>query len=249
MIINLIFKNMLVTVSWISKKYDEFNKLYWENKLPKNLVFKTNRSRTSWGFASYRYDYSNDTIIPESIVISNYYDSPEYVKIQTLLHEMIHIADYTFNPHHFLKNGRRISKRTYDPHGWWFNQEAKRISNISDFTITNHVTREEAKASSLSENSRRLISNKQNNALICVVYGTNCNFYFKTDVNKVKNLHKTIKSYRFYRIGEIRKIKYYTFENERLANLRSCGTRLCGWFLSNKDMLTQLENIKATEVK
>lgn len=240
---------MLVTVSWIREKYNEFNKLYFDDLLPKNLVFKVNRSKSSWGFASYRYDYSNDTIHPEAITISNYYDSPEYVKIQTLLHEMIHIKDYTFNPHHFLKNRRRISKRTYDAHGSWFNEEAKRISKLSGFTITNHVTREESKVSALSEHSKRLIANKQNNALICVIYGTKYNFYFKTDITKLKTLKRTIKSYIFYKIGDIKKVKYYTFEDEKLANTRSCGKLLKGWFADNISILNKLKSIKATEVK
>ena len=59
-----------------------------------NINFVVSRARNSWGMAYYKFDWKNDTIIPEKIAISNYYDSPENVKIQTLLHEMIHIADY-----------------------------------------------------------------------------------------------------------------------------------------------------------
>ena len=99
---------MLVTKNWIEKNYNKFNKLYWDGKLPV-IEFKINRSRNTWGFASFRYDFMNDTIIPLAITMSNYYDSPENVKIQTLLHEMIHIADYTFQPEHFIHNGRKVS--------------------------------------------------------------------------------------------------------------------------------------------
>ena len=99
---------MLVTKNWIEKNYNKFNKLYWDGKLPV-IEFKINRSRNTWGFASFRYDFMNDTIIPLAITMSNYYDSPENVKIQTLLHEMIHIADYTFQPEHFIRNGRKVS--------------------------------------------------------------------------------------------------------------------------------------------
>ena len=240
---------MLVTVSWISKKYDEFNKKLFKGKLP-NIKFKVGRSKYSWGFASYRYDWARDTIIPEAITISNYYDSPEKVKIQTLLHEMIHIADYTFHPEHFIKNRRKVSARQYNAHGQWFMNEAFRISNLSGYNVTNHVTYEEKKISCLSERSKKCLENKKNNAIICVVYGTSgINFYFKTDIYKIEMIKKTINRYKFYHIGDIKKIKYYTFDNESLASMRSCAKRLTGWFANNEAMLNRLERIKATEVR
>lgn len=239
---------MTVTTAWIEKNYNKFNQELWEGKLPK-ISFKVNRSRRMWGFATYRYDWAHDTIHPESIVISNYYDSPENVKIQTLLHEMIHIADYTFYPEHFIKNGRRVSTRTYDAHGYWFTNEARRISEETGYKVTNHVTREEVGVSCLTERSKRCLENKKNNALICVVSGTTgINFYFKTDIHKVEIVKKTVKRYIFYRIGEVKTIKFYSFKDDRLANIRSCATRLVGWHCSNIELKNKLRNIKATEI-
>ena len=240
---------MLVTKNWIEKNYNKFNKLYWDGKLPV-IEFKINRSRNTWGFASFRYDFMNDTIIPLAITMPNYYDSPENVKIQTLLHEMIHIADYTFHPEHFIRNGRKVSARSYDAHGYWFNTEAQRLSKESGYKIANHVTKEEIGCSKLSESTIRAQENKRNNAIICVVYGTSgTNFYFKTDIYKIKLMKATIKSYTFYRIGEVKTVKYYTFKNDRIANMRSCGKNLRGWFLDNMSMQNKLREIKATEVK
>lgn len=238
---------MVVTTSWISKHYDKFNDLYFGGMLP-SIQFKVNRSKNSWGMASFRYDWVNGTIIPTCITISNYYDSPEDVKIQTLLHEMIHIEDYFWHPEHFIKNGRKVTGHTYDAHGYWFKEEAKRLSKESGYKITNHVTKEEMNSSKLSKTAERNIANKIDNAIIGVVYGTNgYNFYFKTDVWKVKDMKKTINSYYFHKIGSVRKVKFYTFENESLASMRSCGKRLRGWFLNNEGMLKKLEKIKATE--
>ena len=221
---------MIVTTAWIEKNYNKFNNLYWNGMLPK-IGFKTSRSRNAWGFASFRYDFRNDTIIPLTITMSNYYDSPENVKIQTLLHEMIHIADYTFHPEHFIRNGRKVSARSY-------------------YKIATHVTKEEFGCSKLSESTIRAQENKKNNAIICVVYGTSgTNFYFKTDIYKIKLMKATIQSYTFYRIGEIKTVKYYTFKNDDLANMRSCGKSLRGWFLDNISMKNKLREIKATEVK
>jgi hypothetical protein len=240
---------MIVTIAWIEKNYNKFNNLYWNGMLP-NISFKTSRSRNTWGFASYRYDFKNNTIIPLAITLSNYYDSPENVKIQTLLHEMIHIADYTFHPEHFIYNGHKVSARSYDAHGYWFNTEAKRLTKESGYKIANHVTKEEVGCSKLSESTIRRQENKKNNAIICVVYGTSgTNFYFKTDIYKIKLLNATIKSYTFYRIGDIKKVKYYTFDDIKLAEMRSCGVRLRGWFADNAKTMQKLKNIKATEVR
>ena len=131
---------MIVTTTWIEHNYTTFNNLYWNGMLP-NISFKISRSRNNWGFASFRYDFMNNTIVPLAITMSNYYDSPENVKIQTLLHEMIHIADYTFHPEHFICNGYKVSARLYDAHGYWFNAEAKRLTNESGYKIANHVTK------------------------------------------------------------------------------------------------------------
>lgn len=240
---------MLVTKSWIEKKYNEFNKLYWEDKLPHNLNFKVNRSHRNWGMASYKFDYINDTIVPESITISNYYDSPESVKIQTLLHEMIHIADYFFYPERFFKNGRRISKRIYDPHGWWFNTEAKRISKASGYLISNRVTTMEMNASTLSQKSQRNIKAKQDKALICAVFGTNGIWYFKTDINKAQYLKNTLKKAYDWRltIGDFKEVKFYKFNNPYLATRKSCSSRIVGWRTDKNRFIDYLKKIKGTE--
>ena len=238
---------MLVTKNWIEKNYNKFNKLYWDGKLPV-IEFKISRSRNTWGFASFRYDYANDTIHPLALTLSNYYDSPENVKINTLLHEMIHIADYTFHPEHFIRNGRRVSGHHYDAHGYWFQSEAKRIEKFG-WVITKHITKEEQNVSKLSAKSKECLERKKDVALICVLRGSSgINFYFKTDIYKVKEIPSTVKRYRFWRIGDVRKIEFYTFKDEKLAAMRSCGKRLSGWHLNNEGMLKKLESIKATKM-
>lgn len=238
---------MLVTKNWIEKNYNKFNKLYWDGKLPV-IEFKISRSRNTWGFASFSYDYANDTIHPLALTLSNYYDSPENVKINTLLHEMIHIADYTFHPEHFIRKGRRVSRRYYDAHGYWFKAEAKRIEKFG-WTISKHVTKEEQNVSKLSAKSKACLERKKDVALICVLRGsTGMNFYFKTDIYKAKEIPSTIKRYNFYYIGQVRKIEFYTFKDEKLAAMRSCGKRLSGWHLNNDGMLKKLESIKATKM-
>lgn len=145
---------MLVTKSWIEKNYNSFNQKYWNRMLP-IIEFKISRSKDTWEFASFRYDYKNDTIIPFSIIMSNYYDSPENVKINTILHEMIHIADYTFHHERFIHNWHLVNARNYDAHEYLFKNEAKRIEKYG-WTIVRHVTKEEVGVSELSEHAKSL---------------------------------------------------------------------------------------------
>ena len=240
---------MIVTRNWIASNYNKFNQELWNGMLP-NINFVVSRASKTWGCAYYKFDWKNDTIIPEKIAISNYYDSPENVKIQTLLHEMIHIADYTFHPEHFIHNGRRVTGRQYNAHGYWFMKEAKRVSEATGYSVTNKVTREESKASTLSENTIRCNANKVNNAILCVVTGDNGTiFYFKTDVYKIKVLKKTLRTICWYKFNTIKTVKYYTFDDPKFSELRSCGKSLRGWYATRVSLMNMLKKMKATEVK
>lgn len=237
---------MVISTNWIKENYLKFNKLYWNNKLPNNIEFKVSRSRNTWGFASFNYDFKNNNIIPIQITISNYYDSPENVKLTTLLHEMIHIADYTFHPEHFVKNHRRVSGRYYDAHGYWFKSEANRLAKFG-WNIEKFVTTEEKNLSLLSERSIHCIENKKNKALICGVIGKTSVWWFKTDIDKVNTVLKTINSINWYSIGGIKNIKFYTFDNEYLASKRSCANRISGYRTNIIEFRDILKRYKATD--
>ncbi len=235
---------MLVTTSWIEKNYNKFNTLYFGGTLPK-IEFKTSRSKGTWGFASFRYDFKNSTIIPLSITMSNYYDSPEDVKIQTLLHEMIHIEDYFWHPEHFIRNGRKITGHYYDAHGYWFQQEAKRITSESGYQIAKHVTKEEIGSSKLSVRSKALVDRKVNIARMVVVCDGHTYWMFKTDIYKLDNVKKLIKR----QLPAFTRIVEYTFDNESLASRRSCNTKLSGWHMMKRGMMEFAEKYKFTTVK
>jgi len=236
---------MLVTLSWISKNYSKFNNLYFDGKLP-NVKFKISRSRNTWGYAGFRYDFIRNTVIPEILVISNYYDSPEEVKIQTLLHEMIHIADYTFHPEHFVRNGRRVSGHYYDAHGYWFMKEAKRIEKLSGYSIAARVTKGEHEVSTLSERSQRCVNNKLNETRIVVVGNIKEDNYWriKTSACYLDDVKKLIKRY----MSTYDDVKIYTVNNERVASMRSCHTRLRGYNGKRTAMLNWLETNGATQI-
>ena len=240
---------MLVDIEWISRNYDYFNNLLWGGELP-GCKFNTSMSSKTWGLASYRINRVTNKLYDFGITLSNYYDSLEEVKQNTLIHEMIHIADYTFHPEHYIKNGRRITGHQYDAHGYWFTQEAKRISKESGYKVTNRVTKEESRCSKLSDKSVALNERKANNALVCVVTGDNGTiFYFKTDVYKVNLVKRTIKLIRWYKFNTVKTIKFYTFDDPKLAEHRSCGKSIRGWYADRIGLMNFLKRIKATEVK
>lgn len=237
---------MIVTKSWIENNYNKYNNLYFGGILP-NIEFKISRSKKTWGYASYKYNLFTGEITPTSITISNYFDSPEEVKLTTLLHEMIHIYDYTINPTHFVKNGRKVK---YDAHGCWFKNEAARIYKLSGLDIRKYATKEEKEVSQLSERATQNIENQKEVALVCVVNGSISSWFFKTNIWQAETALDVIGNISWEReIGKVKSIKFYKFNDPKLAARRSCGKRLKGWKFDNQGLLRKLEEIKATETR
>lgn len=240
---------MVVTKEWIENNYYKFNDLYFSGMLP-HIQFKTNLSKHTWGSASYTFDLYENTVTPIEITISNYYDSPEYVKIQVLLHEMIHIADYLWHPEHYVRNHKRVSGRSYDAHGWFFLQEAERLTKESGYIVSPQVTYEESKVSHLTERSQNYAKGRLQKALICAVIGKEGVWYFKTDIYKVDYLKKNLRTMYDWSltIGEFKTIKFYTFKNDALASKRSCATTVRGWKVDRPTFIRKMMEFKATEV-
>ena len=237
---------MIVTKSWIENNYNKYNNLYFGGILP-NIEFKISRSKKTWGYAAYNYNLFTNKVIPFSITISNYFDSPEEVKLTTLLHEMIHIYDYTVNPTHFVKNGRKVK---YDAHGYWFKNEAARIYKLSGLDIQEYVTKEEKEVSKLSERAAQNVENQKEVALVCVVNGSISSWFFKTNIWQAETALNVIGNISWEReIGKVKSIKFYKFNDPKLAARRSCGKRLKGWKFDNQGLLRKLEEIKATETR
>ena len=163
---------MLVTIQWMREKYDYYNKLLWGGKLP-SVSFQINNSTRTWGYATYRYDLYNNRVHATSITMSNKFDSPEKVKLATLIHEMIHIADYTFNPSHFVWNHKKVSARSYDAHGYlYFIPEMKRINKMlasEGIIVSPKVTESEKQQSELNDRDKELLKRKIENGVHVLV--------------------------------------------------------------------------------
>lgn len=237
---------MLVTIDFLEANYNKFNNEYFYGKLPK-VSFKISNSKRTWGSASFKFDWLNKTIVPEKITISNYYDSPKEIKLNTLLHEMIHIYDYACFPEHFIKNGKRVG---YDAHGTWFKSECKRLKKYG-WNIETTTTNEEVELSTLSNHSKELLNNKIDKALLCVIYGNNgLNFLVKTNTDNINNIINSIKCVNWkINLNGISDIKFYKFSHEELASIKSCGKRLRGWRYDINMLKEKLNEYKAHEYK
>ena len=65
--------------------------------------------------------------------------------------------------------------------------EAKRVSNITGYKVTNHVTDEEFNNSKLSNKSKRIEEYRNKNALICAICKTARNIKNNTVAGKREN--------------------------------------------------------------
>lgn len=234
---------MIVTTEWMRINYDKYNTKYWGGKLP-NISFLTNMSKNTWGFASYRYtkiresryNWNGDRIDyydikPISITLSNYFDSPEEVKLTTLLHEMIHIADYTLHPEHFgiVKNGRKQSAH-YDAHGEdFFLPEARRLS-ADGWNIEKYVSEEEKSVSHLSSQVNIRNQKKAKKGIIIGLFYYNDGLYGFMKTNKEHFEYLTEKNFEWFRKSlskyPISKVEWYFTHIAELASIRACNQ---GW--------------------
>lgn len=154
---------MLYTVDWVARNYEKYNQLIWGGALPPfssvNLSFTKSKSR--WGEAGCARWLRDNNNIPYAthpvLKLSNYYDSPEDVKLNTLVHEMCHLYEYFCESEYIVKavmTRRYTAEYPRDGHGKVFNEQAKRIKDICGIEITRFVKSSEVESSDLSDNVR-----------------------------------------------------------------------------------------------
>ena len=170
---------MEITLDYLYEKFDEFNNLYFENKLPRILI-QINNNKSRFGY--FRFNrYSGCGMIG----ISNYDGLRKEIAIQkTLIHEMIHYWQYlsykdTDHKHTFKAMSRKIyklSKGKFDikrqsnvdvEDGLTIVEKVNHdIKPIKVFLVKNHTTNEFwlcASANKNIVNMRTYFNNKPNN--------------------------------------------------------------------------------------
>lgn len=162
---------MIVTIDWMKKKYVFFSNLIFDNKLPElgRVKFVTDGHKERWGNCHVDGLYKRNPYF--TVTLSNAYDSSEYIKEVTFLHELIHVYDIWNYPDHFLHGtfdrGRYLYEKRhgiteyrktpdmtwlYDIHGNdIFLPFCNRCREFG-YNVTEHVNPEDVKNSVLVQN-------------------------------------------------------------------------------------------------
>ena len=103
------------TTEFLKIAYDKLNLELFGNELPSNLdlVVKSAPSRSFFGRATATIYRRSRKLTPKSIILNGSATLTLHEWLEVVVHEMVHIVDYTFHPEHFF--GRK-----YDAHGTWF---------------------------------------------------------------------------------------------------------------------------------
>lgn len=241
---------MIVTKEWMMDKYQEFNSKYFDNELPYEINFKISTRENQWGFASCRwiYIYSENRVKATNleITMSNAYDSPEHVKENTLIHEMIHILDYCTNPDYYVYKDNKgwHHRRNYDAHGpLFFQREAKRLTKYG-FDVQRYVSKEEESASIMTNTLKNRIDNKKQKGFIiaCAFYNPewawtsmpkNEAMWFKTTENSLKQIINNILTYKKIngRYPYLSIVAYRTHD-PNFEDYGGCRGVIKGWYCS-----------------
>lgn len=134
------------TINYVSKRYKEFNKKYFEDQLP-NVPIKIADTKGSAGMVRFAYRGGVRTIV--DFRISQKYGYPEEVVCNTILHEMIHVYQHAI---------LHEAHRNRDAHGISFIREMRRI-NAFGWKISTQVTEEEHSTAILTDLQKSKLHN------------------------------------------------------------------------------------------
>ena len=175
----------------LNSEYDKYNKLLFDNELPRVPMRWSNR-KTSLGHVNYSRNNFTGEIIINHLAMSGFYSIPYSNFKSTLAHEMIHVK--------LLTTGE---DDRWDKHGHNFMAEAKRINNMGlGFNISAFNT----------ENFGVSDKTKQNmKTLIAIILEINNKFYlsvttpnvFASDADYIFNLFERIVQRGKYNTVEI----------------------------------------------
>ena len=110
------------TTEFLKISYNKLNSELFGNELPSNidLVVKSAPSQSFFGRATATIYRRSRKLTPKSIILNGSATLTLHEWLEVVVHEMVHIADYTFHPEHFF--GRK-----YDSHGPWFLEFGKKF--------------------------------------------------------------------------------------------------------------------------
>lgn len=173
---------------WVKENYDKYNDLYFDGVLP-NINAKVIKTRKKVAQASFKVNIVDNTLYDYEIGFSKYYELTEKERTNTLLHEMIHIADYYHYPEHFW-NGKYKVK--YDAHGpIFFQKEAQRLKQYG-WDIEKYVDRKKGEVTE-SEWAKKKLAQPYY-LILFEQYDENKWWIMKVAKNRVKEIYNLYKN-------------------------------------------------------
>lgn len=255
---------MLVTTQWMYKKYWELNKKLFNSKLPQDITCKTSTNVERWGWAQCEFkvdDYGEPYASKLTIIMSNAYDSPEEVKENTLVHEMIHIFDYYLHPHYYVYKDYKgwHHRKGYDAHGpIFFLKEAQRLQQYG-YNIQRLVSAEEYDVSQLTDKVIKRQENKKAKGFVIGFLYFNWKYPRNYTLKNEGMWFKTSSPNQFNKIVEQEKEKCkilkkdgeypcfsivgYLTHQEKYDEFSGCRGPISGWYCSVNDWEKMVEEM------
>lgn len=197
---------MELTVAYLQKKFNEYNKEFFDGVLP-YINIKIGWSKRCFGIYHTETSRSTGKILNQHIMISKYYNQTDKQYDETLIHEMIH---------YYIKY---TGIHDNNSHGREFIKIMNRINNSSNFNIT------------IKGSSFGLTSDIEDNKIYRIMkFNYNGNTYYAKVSNNfsIRSYSKIIDNVSFFRTKDnyfsnwktsCSKIHYHPISNEQLAKI------------------------------
>lgn len=157
-----------ITKPYVEKRYNEFNKKYFDGELPEVPV-TLSKTKNAAGTYRYTYSFDLDKVISHTLCVSVFMQRSEEAFCNTLLHEMIHV--YQVN---VLKVNARSMHRWAYAHGSTFTGKMNELNKLG-WHIDTRLSEEEARKDVASDEqvnklkrSNRILMYVANRILCCI---------------------------------------------------------------------------------
>ena len=109
------------TVDFLKAAYLKLNNMFFNGELPNDIDFRIekNLDDNGVGHTHAKDNYSENCIAIEYVSLNGTMMKTPHSWIETIIHEMIHVAEFIEHPEHFMH------KSDYEKHGKWFMDKAK----------------------------------------------------------------------------------------------------------------------------
>ena len=207
---------MIITINYLSEKFDKYNNLYFKGELIKPKFEINNAKRALGCYVSNRYKSIREFSV---IKISKYYERTEHDIDNTLIHEMIHLYQHQFN----------CSDRG---HGVIFKRECRRINKFGwQLERVDHTTYEV----SVENKNKKLDLNKEYE--VCYYKEKNRDSYFIFVMSK----NNVINFKNYFRRNNY-EAKFFVSNNVKLfERMPKCRTNVRGKRLSKAQLFEYIK--------